>query len=177
MSKILYTELDISTAVINIATELNKKYENSNKPLMLVGVLNGSYMFLSDLSKHIELPCVIEFISVKSYVNNKRTDNLTIIYDGLSNYNLDDYNIVFVEDIVDTGYTIKALIDYITSHYSVSQHDVEVCSLVYKKCNNQTYYVPNYIGFTLTKNLFISGYGMDNNNVDRNLRYISYVDN
>lgn len=166
----IYNQQEIIQAVISLSLQINDYYKKSTKPLLLIGLLNGSYMFMADLSKYIRLPCEVEFVKIHSYDNNIRSDNIEISYSNLSSYNLNDYNILVIEDIVDTGYTIQSFLNYIKNTFSID--NVKVCSLIYKKCNNLTGYEPDWYGLLLNENKFLVGYGMDNDNKERNLPYI-----
>lgn len=167
---IIYNQQEIKQTLITMSTQINGYYKKSNKPLMLIGLLNGSYMFISDLSKYIELPCEIEFVKIHSYIDNVRSENIEISYSNLASYNLKNYNILIVEDIVDTGYTIQSFLTYLQDTFHIN--DAKVCSLVFKKCNNRIGYEPDWYGFLLNENKFLVGYGMDNKNKERNLPYI-----
>lgn len=172
MNNILYTDTDIEARVKELGALITENYCDSSRPLLVIGVLNGSFMFLSDLVKCLNLACKIEFVKISSYIDNKQTDNLKILYHNLDNYNLKDYNILIVEDIIDTGCTMNQFVDYLINTFNLCETDIKICTLLYKEFKNKTSLKPDYVGFYLKKDYFVVGYGMDNCDLDRNLSYI-----
>lgn len=170
---VLYTSEQIQETVRHISNLINLKFKNTNKPVLLVGVLTGAYMFLTDISKYITIPCEIEFVKLSSYVHNQRTDNIKVDYCNLSKYNLDEYNVIIVDDVYESGNTIKFLKNYIRKTYN-TKTTLYVCVLVYKSFKDKIRFLPDFTGFLLTKNHFLVGYGMDDNNKCRNIPYVYY---
>ena len=144
-----------------IADTINSEYKN--KDIIIIGILNGSYMFVSDLTKHIDIDCEITFMRVKSYDGMNSTNKIN---DILSCYeNIENKHVIIVEDIVDTGNTISHLKNKLKNKNPKS---IKVCTLLFKKDAYQHKDIPEYIGFEI-ENQFVIGYGLDYNNKYRNL--------
>tara|TARA_B100000401_G_C52790580_1_gene713173 strand:+ start:1285 stop:1827 length:543 start_codon:yes stop_codon:yes gene_type:complete len=156
---------DILTKVKEIGKEISENFKD--KDVILIGILNGSFMFLSDLAKHISINCSISFIKVSSYENTNSTGKVTEIL-GLSD-NIENKNVIIVEDIIDSGLTVKNL------RYNLEKHnpkDITICSLFYKpNANKYIESKPDYSAFSID-NQFIVGYGLDYNGLGRNLKNI-----
>jgi hypoxanthine phosphoribosyltransferase len=150
--------------VLSLATHINSNY--SDKDPILIGVLNGSFMFFSDLLKNIYIPCETSFIRVNSYQNETSTGKIQEIL-GL-NINIENRHVILVEDIIDTGHTMEFLSEKILALKPAS---MELCTLLFKPEPFQYQYPIKYIGFEI-ENKFVIGYGLDYNEKGRNLRSI-----
>lgn len=148
-----------------IGIQLNVAYERQN-PVFL-GVLNGCFMFMGDLMKEVNIACEVSFLKLASYRGTERGEQISELI-GLDT-TLQDRDVVIVEDIVDSGHSLKHTIDAINQHKPAS---VAVCTLLIKPAALQ-YKFDNiaYVGFEIP-NDFIVGYGMDYNGLGRNLRDI-----
>jgi len=158
------TELEL--IVNNIAEEINNTYTyiNTPKPVIILGVLNGAFMFLADLVKKLNIPCEIHFIKVASYEGMESTGEIIELI-GL-NANISNRDILIVEDIIDTGLTIKNLRLNIAAQ---SPKSLKVCTLLYKqRVENQIDYLIDFIG-KIIEDKFVIGYGLDYNKLGRNL--------
>lgn len=151
----------ILTAIQNVAEEINRDYEG--KEIKFVSVLNGAFMFTSDLMKYITVPCSVTFIRAKSYHGMNSSGEVTLSTD-LSE-SLEGQHVVVIEDIVDTGVTINVLSERIEKEKPASY---KVCSLLIKP---DTYKGERKIDYTAISipNDFIVGYGLDYNEYGRNL--------
>ena len=167
--KKLFTENQIQTQVNLIANQINSEHYGDNIPIVMVGILNGSFMFYSDLLKMIEVDVKCDFIRAKSYENRKSgivnvTKNLEVpVYDSY---------VYIIDDIYDTGNTLQHLIDIIPTP-DLSQ--ITVVSLL-KRYNSPS--LPDKVshlnGFEI-KDEWVFGYGMDNEwGHKRNLKEIWY---
>lgn len=169
--KVLFDENQVQEKILEIANQLNKKYENADE-ITFICVLSGSIMFCSDLIKRINIPTQIEFVKVSSYENSMTTG---IIKEVLFNLpNLKNRDVIIVEDIVDTGITAKYLTDRINNDF----HPKSLCfvSLLDKKCKRQIDIDPDIYGFNIDDK-FVVGYGLDDDKGHgRNLPYIAYVE-
>lgn len=154
--KLLYTQSEINSKVNLIAKKLNKI---DAEDIVVVCVLNGAFIFFSDLMKRIKLDCETAFIQCKSYNDNRQT-NLKV--DFLGN-GFEDKTVILIEDIVDTGKTLDKLIEEIKKQ---KPNEVFIVSLLVK---NNTERMVDYYGFIVPDNKFVYGYGMDNNQKERNL--------
>ncbi len=158
------TEDQIQNRILEIATELNKKYEDQF-PLFL-GVLNGSFIFASDLFKQINVPAEISFIKLASYQGTETTGKIRQLI-GLDD-DITDRNVIIIEDIVDTGNTLKFLTQ---SLHNYQPKSLAVVSLLDKKEARTQDIHPDYVGFEID-NKFVVGYGLDYDGYGRNTRNI-----
>ncbi|WGQ07862.1 hypoxanthine phosphoribosyltransferase [Pedobacter gandavensis] len=151
-----------------IGIQMNVDYENRNP--LFIGVLNGSFLFMADLVKEITLPCEMTFIRVSSYKDTQSTGEIKEIF-GLPE-NLENRDIIIVEDIVDTGFTLSHILKEV---YKQSPASVSVCSLLLKPDALKVQLEElKYVGFEIP-NDFVVGYGLDYNGYGRNLNHIYTV--
>lgn len=161
------TEKEILQAIQSMAARINADYEGK-KPLFLA-VLNGAFMFASDLMKEISLPCEISFLRVSSYQDMNSTGQVSEVI-GLKE-NVQGRHIIILEDIVDTGQTVYALLQNLTGKEPAS---IEIAALLIKpECVQHPLQV-KYVGKSIP-NDFVVGYGLDYNGLGRNLRDIYVV--
>jgi len=156
------SEDEILNAVKKLAIQLEQEYEG--KDLLFVAILNGAFMFASDLMKNFTSDVAISFVKVSSYHGIQTTGRVDELI-GL-NTSLHGKHVVILEDIVDTGITIDKVIALLNSNYPES---VEVCTLLYKPEAYLGKHKPKYIGFEIP-NKFVVGYGLDYNELGRNLK-------
>ncbi|MBB6499606.1 hypoxanthine phosphoribosyltransferase [Pedobacter cryoconitis] len=163
-------EISITNERINeriklIAAQINAEYED--KRPIFVGVLNGSFLFMADLLKEVNIPCEVAFMKVSSYKGTTSSGEMKEVF-GLPE-NLKDRNLILVEDIVDTGFTLKYILEKV---YLQQPASVRVCSLLFKP---EAILSPiqelEYIGFEIP-NEFVVGYGLDYDELGRNLKHI-----
>lgn len=151
-----------------IGTELNVDYEGLCP--VFIGVLNGSFLFMADLLKEVEIPCEVGFIRVASYDGTSSTGAVKEVF-GISD-DIKGRHVILVEDIVDTGFTLKFILEKV---YAQEPASVRVCTLLYKP---DAILHPveelEYTGFEIP-NEFVVGYGLDYNGLGRNLRDIYRV--
>lgn len=141
-----------------IATDYN------GRKLVLLGVLNGSFIFLADLCRAVDLQLEIDFIRVASYGSGTNTSG-SIRLTKTPEIDLKDKDVLIVEDIVDTGLTLAWLVDHFKSTPASS---VKVCTLVDKKERRKANVTVDYAGFTINQG-FLIGYGLDHAEIHRNL--------
>lgn len=146
--------------VYRLGTEINKDYEGQS--LYIIGVLTGSYMFMSDLTKSITLPAFITSMKVSSYEGVNSAD---ISLDIGIKEDISGKNILIVEDIVDSGKTMKFVLEYLKEKNPLS---VKIVSLFVKPEANVQNIVVDYTGFEIPTK-FIVGYGLDYDGYGRNL--------
>ena len=144
-----------------VADQINRDMNGMN-PLFLV-VLNGAFMFASELFKRLTIPCEISFVKLTSYSGTKSTNVIRELI-GLD-HSIEGRHVVIVEDIVDTGHTMKYTIKQLKD---LKAADVRIASLFFKPENFQYDYPINYIGMEIG-NDFIVGYGLDYDQQGRNL--------
>jgi hypoxanthine phosphoribosyltransferase len=156
---------EINERIAELAVQLQTDY--AAKVPVFIGVLSGSFMFLGDLMKAVNIPAEVSFIKVASYQGDHSSGKI-VEQLGFSS-NLSSRDIILVEDIVDTGHTLLFLLEKIKEFHPKS---VKVCSLLFKPaaCNYQ-FDELQYIGFEIP-NDFVLGYGLDYNGLGRNLKDI-----
>jgi hypoxanthine phosphoribosyltransferase len=136
--------------------ELGRKISEdySKKPLVLLVVLKGSFLFCADLVRQLSIPCRIEFIRASSYKDAKVSSGQLQLSELP---NLRQANILIVEDILDSGLTLQKILEHLRSENLAS---LEVCTLLLKKIPRDIQIEPKYIGFEIP-NRFVVGYGLD----------------
>lgn len=167
--KILIPEEKIKKRVTELAKKISNDYRNKGK-LLIVGILKGSTIFLSDLVRELDIDCEIDFISIRSYDGKNSSGVVQLILDLYDNPV--GKNILIVEDIVDTGRTLKFLKENLLTRKAKS---VKICVLLNKIGRRKTKVKIDYKGFDVP-NKFIVGYGLDYDEQYRNLPYIAAID-
>lgn len=150
----------IEERISTLGAELSEAYRTQN-PIFLV-VLNGAFMFASDLVKHLDFDCEIHFIKLSSYDGMQSTGNIKTVI-GLTE-NIENRTIIIVEDIVDTGKTLFALVPELKK---MRPKSVAICTLLQKTEALTVDLKADYIGFEI-ENKFVVGYGLDYDNLGRN---------
>jgi hypoxanthine phosphoribosyltransferase len=158
----LLSKETIESRVLQLAAQLRADYEG--KTPVFVGVLSGSFLFLADLVKSLNIPCEIQFVKVASYVGDQSSGN---IQESLAfSEELKGRHVIVVEDIVDSGHTLHYLLQKLNP---LAPASVAVCSLLLKPNALQYSFTElRYVGFELA-NDFVVGYGLDYNGLGRNL--------
>jgi hypoxanthine phosphoribosyltransferase len=154
----------VQQKVRDLATQINIDYEGRT-PIFLP-ILNGAFMFAADLLKQIDIPCRTSFVKISSYVGTASSGQLKTLI-GLEE-SLFNQDIIIIEDIVDTGLTLKKLIDELTS---LGVKSVEVVALLRKQTAREKNLPIKYIGFEIDRE-FVLGYGLDYDGLGRNLKDI-----
>jgi hypoxanthine phosphoribosyltransferase len=171
MSERLVTMLsseEIAARVRELGAQITKDY--AGKPLVLVCVLKGSFVFAADLMRTIDLPLRVDFLGVRSYGEGTESSGVVQITQDLSKP-IAHEDVLLVEDIVDTGLTIAHLMDLFRTRQPRS---VKVCSLLHKPARARIEVKIDYLGFTI-EDKFVVGYGLDFAEKHRNLPYIGLV--
>ncbi|WP_316810503.1 hypoxanthine phosphoribosyltransferase [Pedobacter heparinus] len=156
---------NISKRIRLIGIQLNVDYEK--RCPIFIGVLNGSFLFMADLLREIEVPCEVGFIRISSYAGAESSGKINQAF-GLPE-DLHNRDVIIVEDIVDTGFTL----DYILKEvHKQTPASVKVCSLLFKPAALKTEIAElEYVGFEIA-NDFVVGYGLDYDGLGRNLKAI-----
>jgi hypoxanthine phosphoribosyltransferase len=167
--KTLISEADIQKRVRELAAQISADYADCGD-LVLVGVLKGSFIFLADLARCMSIPRTIEFIAVSSYgKGSKSSGAVRLVMDVRGS--IEGKHVLIVEDIVDTGHTLKYLIGMLKSHRPAS---VKTCALVRKADSAEVDVIVDYLGFDIG-NEWVVGYGLDYAEQNRTLPYIGVV--
>lgn len=166
--KVLYTREELEAASVRLGQELKAEYDGK-KPV-LIGVLKGAMMFMADLLKETNFPVVIDFIDVSSYHGGTSTSGVVDLVSDV-NTDLNGRDVILVEDILDTGVTLKYLVETIKQKGAKS---VKICTLLDKREGRQVEIEADFIGYNVP-NAFLVGYGLDYDELYRNLPYIGIL--
>ena len=162
VGRVLVSEETLQTRIAELGAQITEDYAG-RRPL-LVGVLKGAFMFMSDLARSISLPVEFDFMAVSSYGNATRTSGVVRIVKDLD-LDLQDRDVIVVEDIVDSGLTLSYLRRYLEARGPVS---LEVCALLLREERDAAALDLKYVGFEIPSE-FVIGYGLDAAEEFRNL--------
>jgi hypoxanthine phosphoribosyltransferase len=169
LGRVLYTAEQLQERVRAMGEQITHDYAGTSP--LIVGVLKGSVIFLSDLIRHIELPLQIDFMSTSSYGNSTKSSGVVRIMQDIQS-TLKDRHVIIVEDIVDTGLTLNYLLQVLSLREPAS---LKICSLLDKPSRRLAEVPVEYLGFSIP-DLFVIGYGLDYANRYRNLPYIGTLE-
>jgi len=164
--EILFSEEQIRTRVEDLARQISKDYED--RMLVLVSILRGSVFFATDLARHVQLPLSMDFLSISSY--GEGSEGVVRITKDLEE-NIAGKDVLVIEDIVDTGFTLKYLLRTLGGRNPKS---IEVCTLLDRRARRIIDLDLKYIGFEIPDK-FVVGYGLDFRQRYRNRPYIGVV--
>lgn len=169
---ILINEKELETINQQLADKINADYADQTKPLIVIVILKGSLIFASDLVRKINLPLEIEFMKVSSYGAGTKNSGEIKVHLDLMRENLEQYNILIIEDIVDSGRTLARLTQLLRNR---NANSVKTCTLLDKPSRREVPFTPDYCGTTIPDE-FVVGYGLDFDEKYRNLPYIGILD-
>ncbi len=159
----------IKNRVSELGEEIEKDYKGKGD-IILLGLLRGSVIFLADLAREINLEAKIDFMVVSSYGDSMESSREVRINKDLEE-DIRDKNVIIIEDIIDTGYTLEKVIDYLQLKSPAS---LEICTLLDKPERREVAVDVKYVGFAIP-DVFVIGYGIDYAQKHRNLPYIGKV--
>lgn len=168
IEKVLYSEEEISQKVKELGEQLTKDFTDRN-PLVIC-ILKGAFIFMSDLVKEIKIPLEIDFMAVSSYGQSTKSSGVVKIIKDLD-VSVEGRNVIIVEDIIDSGLTLSYLIDVLERRNAAS---VTVATLFDKPARRTVDLQPHYKGYTLPDE-FVVGYGLDYAEKYRNLPFIGIL--
>ena len=169
--KTLIDKESLYKGIKELAQKINYDYPNDEE-LVLVCILKGAVMFFTELSKHLKMPVRMEFITLSSYGNAQNsTGKVKAI--NLNLENIENKNVLIVEDIIDTGITLNFLMNYIQT--SCKTKSAKLAVLLNKKCERKFCINPDYSAFDVDDK-FIVGFGLDYQNLYRNIDFIGYFE-
>ncbi len=163
--EILISEDEIREKVKELGELITRDYKD--KDLLIVGVLKGCVIFLSDLVREIKLPLTMDFMVVSSYGSSTKSSGVVRIVKDLEK-DISGKDVLIVEDIVDTGLTLNYLVDYL---YSRNAKSVKICTLLEKPDRRIADVKMEYVGFHIPDE-FVVGYGLDYAEIYRNLPFV-----
>lgn len=168
IKEILYSEEELRIKIKELGEKISKDYEG--KDLILIGILKGSVVFMSDLLKEITIPCRMDFMAVSSYGNSSSSSGVVRILKDLD-YEIEGKHILVIEDIIDSGITLKYLLKYLNAKNPKS---VEVACLLNKQERRKVEIDVKYLGYEVP-DYFLVGYGLDYAEKYRNLPFIGIL--
>jgi hypoxanthine phosphoribosyltransferase len=170
LGEVLISQEELQARILELGAEISRDYKDKN--LLLICILRGGVMFLTDLMRNIEIPHMIEFMAVSSYGMGERqtTGQVRITLD--LNTVIQDRDVILVEDIVDSGRTISSVLDLLSARRPRS---LCVCALLDKEERREVHIPVRYVGFKIP-NKFVFGYGLDIDDYYRNLPFVGVVD-
>lgn len=171
IKEILYTKEQIQEMVERIGTEITNDFKDSSKKLLLVCILKGSVVFFADLMRSIDIPMEIDFMQASSYGKGVTTSGTVRIDLDLKTTDLSDYNVVVIEDILDTGNTLYHILNVIRAK---GCKEVKLCVLLNKVDRHKREIPIDYEGVKIPDE-FVVGYGLDFAENYRNLPYIGIL--
>jgi hypoxanthine phosphoribosyltransferase len=166
IGEVLVQKDELEHRVRQLGKEISRDYEGQD--LVLVGVLKGAVFFLSDLMRHIEIPCEVDFMAVASYGSSTDSSGVVRILKDLDAA-IDGRDVLIVEDIVDSGLTLQYLLRSLGAR---DPRSLEVCALLTKPERRKVDLPTRYVGFEIP-NKFAIGYGLDHAERYRNLPYVA----
>ena len=169
VQEILFSEQQLKERVAQLGREISRDYAGK-EPVLLVSVLRGSYIFMADLSRAIDIPVQIDFMSVSSYGKGTSSSGQVEIKKDLSD-SIEGVHVIVVEDILDSGNTLSYLLHVLSARHPAS---ISLCTLLDKPERREKPITADYVGFTVP-NAFIVGYGLDYAEKYRNLPYIGVL--
>lgn len=168
IQEVLFSEEQLKNRVQEIARQITADYQG--KEIMLISVLRGSFVFMADLCRAIDLPCTLDFMAVSSYGKGTKSSGQVQITKDLSE-DITDRHIIVVEDILDSGNTLSYLLQLLQARSPAS---VRLCTLLDKPSRRTKEVELHYSGFTIP-DYFVVGYGLDYAEKYRNLPYIGIL--
>ena len=166
--EIVLSEQEIQDICNDIGAKLSKELENEERTPLFLGVMKGALNFMFDLIKRIDRPIYTDFIQISSYAGVQSTGKIKLKKDF--DMDIKDRTVVVVEDVVDTGISMKYLIDHLNENYQPKR--IIICCLFdkeYARCEDVKI---DYVGKRLKENCFLVGYGLDYNELERNVPYV-----
>lgn len=167
--EILISESEITARVNQLAKQISQHYQNTDQ-LVVVGLLRGSFIFIADLVRRLNLPVEVDFLTASSYGNAKESSRQVRILKDLET-TIKDRDVLVVEDIIDTGHTLAQVLKILQTRAPAS---LSVCTLLNKPSRREVEVVIDWTGFDIPDE-FVIGYGIDYAQQGRNLPHIGYV--
>lgn len=170
IKRILIPEDEIESKIKTAGRMIDASYDGSK--ILLVSILKGSFVFLADLARAVTVPCEIGFMAAKSYYEGTQSSgNVTITMD--LQQDISQYNVIIVEDIIDTGRTLNDIVNMLKARNPLS---LKVITLLDKPSRRVVDFQADYALFTI-EDYFVIGYGLDCGEMYRNLPYIAEYGN
>ena len=171
LKKVLIPEDELQGRIAALGKQISEDYKDS-KQLLLICILRGAVIFMSDLSRHISVPHAMDFMAISSYGTGNRSFSGMVRINMDLNTNIFDKDVLIVEDIIDSGHTLSYVMEMLSTRKPKSLH---ICTLLDKVDRREVEVPIRYTGFKIP-NEFVFGYGLDLDELYRNLPFIGVVD-
>ncbi|HOQ73585.1 MAG TPA: hypoxanthine phosphoribosyltransferase [Limnochordia bacterium] len=168
--KVLISAEDIARRVQELGREITAAYQG--RSLMIIGILKGAVVFMSDLIRQISVPLEVDFMAISSYGEATETSGVVQLLKDLDRP-IEGKHVLIVEDIIDTGLTLSYLYQLLQSRNPAT---LKTAVLLDKPERRRTDFTPDYVGFTIPDK-FVIGYGLDYNHMHRELPYVGVLEN
>jgi hypoxanthine phosphoribosyltransferase len=168
IKEILLSEEEIAGKIKELGKLISEEYKNKN--LLVVGVLKGSVIFVSDLVRNISIPCKMDFMSVSSYGASSESSGIVRILKDLDR-DIEGVDVIIAEDIIDSGITLNYLVEFLKARKANS---IEIVALLSKPARRKVNIDAKYVGFEVPDE-FLVGYGLDYADRYRNLPFIGVL--
>jgi hypoxanthine phosphoribosyltransferase len=166
---VMISEEEIKVKIKELGAQISKDYQG--KDLLMICVLKGAVVFMADLIREVKIPVDIDFMAVSSYGSSTSSSGVVRILKDL-NESIENKHIIIVEDIVDTGLTLKYLVENLKSRGPAS---IKICTFLDKPERRKADITPDYCGYSIPDE-FVVGYGLDFAEKYRNLPYVAVLD-
>lgn len=170
LAEVLIDESSLQKRILELGTEISRDYQG--KDLLLICILRGGVMFLTDLMRRITIPHTIDFMAISSYGSGLRQSSGSVRITMDLRSDIAGRNVLLVEDIIDSGHTISSVLGLLGSRFPAS---LKVCTLLDKSSRREVDVPIDYLGFNI-EDKFVFGYGLDLDEYHRNLPFIGVVD-
>ena len=168
LARVIYTEAEIRRRVAELGEEITEAYQG--QPLVVIGILKGAFVFMSDLIRQIKAPQEVDFVSLSSYGPSSTTSGVVRLLRDLDK-DIAGKDVLVVEDIVDTGLTLSYLRENLLLRKPAS---LKICTFLDKPSRRKVELTPDFVGYQID-DLFVVGYGLDFNEQGRELPFIASV--
>ena len=168
ISKVLYSQEDLQNVVVRLGKQISEDYRDKN--LLMISILKGSVVFMADLMRAVTIPARIDFMSVSSYGSGVKTSGVVRILKDLDKP-IEGYDLLIVEDILDSGMTLDYIVGILKAR---NPRSIRICTLFDKPERRVTDIKADYVGLQVPDE-FIVGYGLDFDEVYRNLPFIGVL--
>jgi hypoxanthine phosphoribosyltransferase len=168
IERVLFTEEQIDARIREVAAEISHRY--AGRPLKLIGVLKGSIFFLTALARHIQIPMTIDFLAISSFSNKSGSPGVVRIAKDLDE-SIEGEDVLLIEDIVDTGFTLRYLLQTLAGR---APNSLSVCTFLDRNSRRIVQVPVDYRCFEIPDR-FVVGFGLDHNQLYRNLGYVAVM--
>ena len=168
IEKVLFTEEQIEQRISEVAAEISERYKGKN--LKMIGVLKGCVFFLAELARRVRIPVKIDFLAISSFSNKSGAPGLVRIAKDLDD-SIEGEDVLLIEDIVDTGFTLRYLLQTLSSR---GPNSLAVCTFLDRNSRRIVQVPVEYRCFEIPDR-FVIGFGLDCNQLYRNLNYVAVL--